>query len=67
MIWGAFSFTGKMEFHVVQGCLTAAGYVVMLQQGSFLTKGLRLCVMSLSTGQLCVSQRPPDVGTFPRE
>ncbi len=51
----------------MQGCLTAAGYVDMLQQGSLLTKGLRLYVMSLSIGQLCISQRPPDVGPFPRE
>ncbi len=43
MIWGAFSFNGKMELQIVQGRQTAAGYVVMLQRASLLTKGPRLC------------------------
>ncbi|MCI4388749.1 hypothetical protein PGIGA_G00089470 [Pangasianodon gigas] len=43
LIWGAFSFNGKMELQVVQGRQTAAGYVDMLQQASLLTEGPRLC------------------------
>ncbi len=43
MIWGAFSFNGIMEFQVVQGRLTAAGYVDVLQRASLLTEGPRLC------------------------
>ncbi|RXN06888.1 Transposable element Tc3 transposase [Labeo rohita] len=43
MIWGAFSFSGKMELQVVQGRQTATGYVDMLQWASFLTEGPRLC------------------------
>lgn len=40
MIWGAFSFNGKMELQVVQGRQTATGYVDMLQRASLLTEGL---------------------------
>ncbi|KAK3513042.1 hypothetical protein QTP70_000198 [Hemibagrus guttatus] len=43
MIWGAFSFNGKMELQVVQGRQTAAGYVDMLQQASLMTEGPCLC------------------------
>ena len=43
MIWGAFSFNGKMELQVVQGRQTATGYVDMLQRASLLTEGPRLC------------------------
>ncbi len=37
------SFSGKMEFQVVPGRQTAAGYVDMLQRASLLTEGPRLC------------------------
>uniref|UniRef100_A0A8C1MX09 Tc1-like transposase DDE domain-containing protein n=1 Tax=Cyprinus carpio TaxID=7962 RepID=A0A8C1MX09_CYPCA len=43
MIWGAFSFNGKMELQVVQGRQTATGYVDLLQRASLLTEGPRLC------------------------
>uniref|UniRef100_A0A8C1NXH4 Uncharacterized protein n=1 Tax=Cyprinus carpio TaxID=7962 RepID=A0A8C1NXH4_CYPCA len=43
MIWGAFSFNGKMELQVVQGRQTATGYVDLLQLASLLTEGPRLC------------------------
>lgn len=43
MIWGAFSFNGKMELQVVQGRQMATGYVDMLQRASLLTEGPRLC------------------------
>lgn len=32
-----------MALQVAQGCLTAAGYVEMLQRASLLTEGPRLC------------------------
>ncbi|KAL0176570.1 hypothetical protein M9458_028900, partial [Cirrhinus mrigala] len=43
MMWGAFSFNGKMELQVVQGHQMTAGYVDMLQYASLLTEGPRLC------------------------
>uniref|UniRef100_A0A8C4EF68 Uncharacterized protein n=1 Tax=Dicentrarchus labrax TaxID=13489 RepID=A0A8C4EF68_DICLA len=50
MIWGVFSFNGKMELQVVQGRKTAAVYVEIIQgsiQGSVWSSVQRMLMLML--------------------
>lgn len=43
MILDAIAFQGTMDFKVIQGRQTAAGYIVMLERTSLLIEGPHLC------------------------
>ena len=43
IVWGAFFYRGTMQFQMVHGRQTAAGYVRMLEILALVTEGPRLC------------------------